>query len=256
MVATRPSANPTIISLALKAVGTVLLVSSMLDYLVMLVPPQFGNAEWRFQFTTQFIDRGIIPLIGTSLIMLGLWIGGVGDRQRADGGVLKPITLGVMGVLGFLYLLMAPLHIIDAGKASASATRQLNNQTSQVEQQLEFRLEQERAQISGAIENPEALTAQFNEALNQEGISDTEKQRIEELKANLDRFRADPAALQTQQEQARNVALAEIQERNQAERNRISLQFNKSRLRVGLSGFALAASYLLIFWTGFRGGRR
>ena len=254
MVASRPSANPTVISLALKAVGAVLLAASVLDYLVMLMPPQFGDPQWRFEFTTQLIDRGTIPLVGTALVMLGLWLGGTGERPSA-AGILRPITLGVVGALGFLYLLMAPLHIIDAGQASASATRQLNNRTSQVEQQLEFRLQQERAQIAGAIENPGALAAQFEEALNQDGISDAEKQRIQELKANLDRFRQDPSALEQQQEQARSAALSEIQARNQAERNRISLRFNKSRLRVGLSGFALAAAYLYIFWVGFRGKR-
>lgn len=254
MVAPRPTPNPAVISLALKAVGSVLLAASFIDYLVLLVPPDFTSAEWRFQFTTQLIDRGVIPLIGISLIMLGLWMGGIGERNSSRG-IIKPITLGFAGVLGFLMLFMAPLHIIDAGKASAAATRQLNNQTTQVQQQLEFRLQQERAQIAGVLENPEQLK-QLDTALSSSEITPEEKTRLEEIKANLARFKDDPSALEAQQEQARTLALEEINERNQTERARISGQFNKSRFRIGFSGLLISAAYLLIFWTGFQGTRR
>lgn len=264
MVATRPNANPIAISLALKVVGAVLLTASLLDYVVLFLPPQLKDAQWRFQFTTQLIDRGIVPLIGISLIMLGLWMAAAlgepsepGRANRpASADLLKPITMAIAGFLGFLFLMMSPLHIVDAGKASAAATRQVNNQTSQVEQQLEFRLQQERAQIDAILANPEQLK-QLDLALQQPGLPAEEKQRIQTLKKDLERFQGNPAALGKQQEQARTLALDEIRKRNQTERGRISTEFNKSRARIGLSGLLISAAYLLICWMGFQtSGRR
>ncbi len=249
----RSNSNPAPISFALKVVGSVLLAASLIDYIILLIQPNFTDPQWRFQFTTQLIDRGIVPLIGVGLIMLGLWMGSFGDRQ-ASGGPLKPVALAISGILGLLFLLMAPLHIADAGKASATATRELNTQTTQVEAQLDARLQQERAQINQVLENPDQIS-QLDALLQQEGLSEADKTRLRSIKENLDRFKKDPTALEKQQETARNQALATINEQNQSKRNQIATEFNKSRLRVGFGGLMIAAAYLLICWTGFQGGR-
>jgi len=69
----------------LKLVGVLLILSFFGDWIVLLISPQFQNVQWQINLLTQFIDRGVTPLIGFVFIYVGFWIQGVaGANREAD----------------------------------------------------------------------------------------------------------------------------------------------------------------------------
>ncbi|MGL5508435.1 MAG: HpsJ family protein, partial [Microcoleaceae cyanobacterium] len=58
----------------LKIVGLIMIAATFLDFIVMLIPPDFLNRVWQINLVTQFVDRGIIPMIGIALLLTGIWM--------------------------------------------------------------------------------------------------------------------------------------------------------------------------------------
>ena len=77
--------NPSsaVASLTMKVVGLLLIVSSLLDYVILAIPLQLLNRQWQLGYTTQLVDRGVIPLMGVALLLLGFWI-------ESNSGTAKP----------------------------------------------------------------------------------------------------------------------------------------------------------------------
>ena len=56
-------------SFFLKLVGTILILASLLDYIVLAIPFRYQQEQWLVGFITQVVDRGIIPMIGIVFII-------------------------------------------------------------------------------------------------------------------------------------------------------------------------------------------
>jgi len=251
MVAIRPN-NAAPIALALKVVGCILLAIAAIDYLVLLFPLALDDPQWRFQLSSLVVDRGVLPLLGMAIVGLSIWVEQVSDLSSK--GVMKPVIMIASAILTLLFFIMGPMHFIDAGQASAAATRQVNDRTDQAEVQLDARLQQERAQINAVISDPSQLQ-DLERQLTSDELPDDAKERLTVIKDNLNRFKDDPSLLEEQQENTRNRALAAIRSNGLEENNRVALEFRKSRLRVPLSSVMLAGAFMFIFWTGFTQAR-
>jgi len=251
MIATRPN-NAAPIALALKVVGSILLAIAVIDYLVLLFPLELGEPQWRFQLSSQVVDRGVLPLLGVAILGLSIWIEQL--SELSEKGVIKPVLMVASAAMSLLFFIMGPMHFIDAGQASAAATRQVNDRTDQAEVQLDARLQQERAQINAVISDPSQLQ-DLERQLTSDELPDDAKERLTVIKDNLNRFKDDPSLLEEQQENTRNRALAAIRSNGLEENNRVALEFRKSRLRVPLSSVMLAGAFMFIFWTGFTQAR-
>ncbi|NJN31071.1 MAG: hypothetical protein HC824_12065 [Synechococcales cyanobacterium RM1_1_8] len=244
--------NAAPIALALKVVGCVLLAIAAIDYIVLLLPPDFSNPEWQFQLSSQITDRGVLPLLGVGLLTLSIWIeqfAGLSEK-----GSMRAVTLLASVALALLFLTMAPLHFVSAGQASAAATRQINERTAQSEAELETRLQQERAQINAVLSDPSQLTA-LDRELAKEDLPAESKERLTTIKENLTRFKADPTLLEAQEAETRNRGLGVIRTEGLEQSKRVSLEFRKSRMRIPLSSVMLAGAFAFIFWTGFTQAR-
>ncbi len=251
MVAFRPN-NAAPIALALKGIGCILLAIALIDYLVLLFPLDLGDPQWRFQLSSQVVDRGVLPLLGIAILGLSIWVEQL--SELSSKGVMKPVMMVASAALTLLFFIVGPMHFVDAGKASASATRQVNNRADQAEVQLEARLQQERAQINAVISDPSQLQ-DLEAQLASGDIPEDAKERLTTIKDNLVRFKEDPSLLEAQQESTRNRALSAIRSSGLEESNRVALEFRKSRIRVPLSSFMLAGAFMFIFWTGFTQAR-
>ncbi len=251
MVAIRPN-NAAPVALALKTIGCIVLAIAAIDYLVLLFPLALNDSQWRFQLSSQIVDRGVLPLLGIALMGLSIWVEQLSDLSSK--GVIKPVMMVASAILTLLFFIMGPMHFVDAGQASAAATRQINNRTEQAEQQLEARLQQERAQINAVISDPSQLQ-DLEKQLTSDEIPEDAKERLTVIKDNLTRFKADPSLLEEQQENTRNRALSAIRGTGLEESNRAALEFRKSRLRVPVSSLMLAGAFMFIFWTGFTQAR-
>ncbi len=251
MVAIRPN-NAAPIALALKVTGCILLAIAAIDYLVLLFPLALDEPQWRFQLSSQIVDRGVLPLLGIAILGMSIWVEQI--SQISSKGLLKPVIMIAAAILSLLFFIMGPMHFMDAGNASAAATSQINNRTDQAEVQLEARLQQERAQINAVISDPSQL-ADLDQQLASDDLPEDAKERLTVIKDNLVRFREDPSLLEQQQESTRSQALQAIRGTGLEERNRVALEFRKSRLRVPVSSLMLAGAFMFIFWTGFTQAR-
>ena len=117
-------------------VGLVCIVGFFADMLILGLPPQLGNLQWRVSILQQFGDRSIILLFGTALILFG----NMGKRR-----LLKRISRFCLlgGVVFFLICLLA---IADSIALQQRTLTNISTQESQLQ-----------TQIRNAQENPSAV---------------------------------------------------------------------------------------------------
>jgi len=103
----------------LKTVGIIITLSALIDFFILPIPYRLLDRQWQLAFTTQFVDRGIVPLVGLALLFAGYWIdnavGGVDERRSGRTRELR-----------FWALLMASLlHLVFAWAHEAERVRWL-----------------------------------------------------------------------------------------------------------------------------------
>lgn len=108
-------------------VGFVCLFGFLIDMLVLSLPPQLGNVEWRISIIQQMSDRSIILLLGSALLIFGhldnrLW--------------LKRVSMFCLAI-GIMFLLSCLLVIADGLKLQQQTIANISNQASQIQTQLQ-----------------------------------------------------------------------------------------------------------------------
>ncbi|WP_242028246.1 HpsJ family protein [Pseudanabaena sp. FACHB-2040] len=235
-------------AIALKLVGIVTIVSALLDYLILLIPPNLTNPQWQLATTTQIVDRGIVPLVGIALLLTGFWIdNSVGRAVRGRNLVtdLRFWACLLGSFLGLVYLILAILHVNNVRLTSQQALSQVGNEanqaTTQLEQQLSTELTQQQTQLSALLEN---------ETLLQQAIQSGQ------LPQDIEQFRNNPEALnqflQQRADEAQQRLQTEIGSRRQQAEQRVRTEAWKSGLRISLSSLILAIGYSVIGWIGLR----
>ena len=170
----------------LRWIGYGLLILSVLDTIVVLIPANFGNRLWELQTIGAIVERVPVPLLAMALIFFGEGY----DRRGLENLFLKLLSW-VCLLLGLVFLLMLPLGIFG--------TIYVNNQNNQ---QIETQAKQQFAQLQQVQErltkgSPEDLRTLAGE-LSRLGVqADTENP--EQLKDQiLSRITPAKERLQTQ----------------------------------------------------------
>ncbi|MGG6263554.1 HpsJ-like protein, cyanoexosortase C-associated [Leptolyngbya sp. AN03gr2] len=109
-----------------QVVGLVCLVGFAIDMLIVLLPPQLGNIEWRVGFLQQFSDRSLILILGVALTIFG----SIGARRR-----LRQLSTFSLAI-GVIYLLSCFLAISDTLSLQQQAVSTIDSQASQLQTQL------------------------------------------------------------------------------------------------------------------------
>ncbi|BBD54452.1 hormogonium polysaccharide biosynthesis protein HpsJ [Planktothrix agardhii] len=249
-------------SLILKLVGVILIFSSLVDFLVILIPPNFLNRGWQISVTSDLVDRGIVPMVGMTLVFIAFWM------DAATEGNIKPakpfaslrfwIAL-LASLFGLLYLLLFPLHLNNTRLARAEALAEINQQATQAQTQLESQLgspefqqqiQQKKTQLkdqfAGLAQNPEAL----NQALANPNLPNEVRQILEQSKSNP---KAVEEFLNQQADNLPTQLLGQIRDRKQELEKQAKTQSLKSSLRTGISSLLLAIGYITLGWTGLKG---
>jgi DNA polymerase III gamma/tau subunit len=252
MTETTSSRTPSIAALALKLVGGIVLAASLLDFLLLLLPPDFQNIDWMLQISAQAVDRGSVPLIGIALMMLGIWADAVEGR---DSRSLRSVPLVLSALFTVLFLVMAPLHFTASRQASAQTTKNINTQLEQAEGQLNARLEQEKAQIQGLLASPDQLN-QIKQQLASGKLPKEQQQQLQQVQDNLAKFKANPKAIEEQQQAARSKFLGQMRGQQKVELEKRSGEFRRSSMRVIGNSLIMAIGYGAIFVTGLTGKAR
>jgi len=210
------------------SIGYGLLILSLFDVLALLIPPQFLNPLWEFQFFGQVVERIPVPLLGLILVFFG--------ERRARGNwefsclhFLSWSTLW-LGVLMFLFI---PLSIVDTFRIDRQSQTQLSGQVDQQLAQLDT-VKGQLDQVSSSTE----LETLLRSLGNQQPVPQIEDPaQLEELKENIQ------SSLDTSAAQAESQVQATISER------RLTLLKNTVKWNIG----ALISS--LLFFTIWRGTR-
>ena len=125
-----------------RVVGLVCVLGFFFDMLVLLLPPQVGNVEWRIGIMQNFANRSIILLFGLALLIYG----SMGNSRSRLKGVSKLST-----ILGLVFFLLTLLSIVDSIRLNQQAVNAISGQENQLQ-----------TQIREAQANPTALPDNVN----------------------------------------------------------------------------------------------
>lgn len=242
-----PAVSP-LAAISLKLVGVVTILSSLLDFLILLLPPEFGNAQWLLNVTTGIVDRGIVPFVGIALLLTGFWVDRNVGKGSQPGNLLLDLRFWscvVASILGLVFLLLTFLHLNNVRIATRTALERVEQEASQAATQLEQRLEGELSQQQNQLQ----LLFQ-DEDLLQQAIDSGQ------LPQDVVQYRDDPNALDEllteRAGQARNQIETEIGTRREDAVKRVRREAVKSGIRISVSSFLLAIGYVVVGWTGLR----
>lgn len=252
------NSNPAFASftaIALKVVAVILILSSLVDYITLLIPFDPTVTEWQVGFTNAIVDRGIIPMVGIVFLLIGYWIGN--SVEPADGGSmftdLRFWAFLLASILGLLFLLLVPLHISNLSQISANRIEEIDQQASNLETQIGQQEERINALLGDQAQLDQQL-AQLDEVIESgsfqgQEVPPEQLAQAEQLRQQILAVRENPDAVQEEIDK-RKTELAT--QRAELESQAKTEAF-KNGIRIGISSFLLAIGYIAIGWTGFKG---
>lgn len=244
---TSPVASP-LAAIALKVAGAIAILSALLDFLILLIPPNLTNVQWQLATTTQLVDRGIVPLIGIALLLAGLWVdnsvGRISQRKSLTSD-LRFWVCALASLLGLVYLLLTLLHLNAVRLSSQTALAQVGTEASQaateLQQRLSTELSQQQSQLGAILQNEELL-----EQAIQSG----------QLPPDIEQYRDDPDGLtqflQQRANQAQQQIEAEIGTRRAEAERRVRTEAWRSAIRISVISLLSAIGFSIIGWLGLR----
>ncbi|MCU0548849.1 MAG: HpsJ family protein [Leptolyngbya sp. Prado105] len=127
-----------------RIVGLACLVAFAVDFFVIVLPPDFGAAQWRLSSLQQVGDRSIVVLFGLALLMYGV------ERRK----ILRSLAL-LCFTIGTVFVLSCAVVAQDSLALQRQANEQISAQVSQLNSRLQAIQENPEA---GAKITPEQLT--------------------------------------------------------------------------------------------------
>lgn len=246
-------------SLSLKTVGIILIVSSILDYITLAIPFQPLDSQWQIAFTGQIVDRGIVPMVGMAFILVGYWIESASSKAiKASGFNLRLPVFIFSLLLGFMFLILVPLHLNNLRLVSTRALDSLQERASLAEERISEQYEQlnaistdpQRLQLlEGRIKdlNSAIASGQFEG----QNLNPQQLQRLESTKLQLENFRElaqNPEALEARLSELQT----QLRDQKLEREGRAKTEALKQGIRTGLSSFLLAIGYLVMGWFGLQ----
>jgi hypothetical protein len=255
-----PSSRQTITlaSRALRTVGIIMILATLLDILIFLIPFQGSSRPWLINTASQIADRGIIPMIGMALLLTAYWIDGSlanpqgtpPDQAQNNWQDLRFWVSLLATLLGALFLLLVFLHPNTVRLNYSDTIEQINQEAGQAETQLNNRLGTEVAQQRSQIDQLIAANDdQLNQAVQSKVITAEQATQIREFKKNpasVDPYLKERESKLREQLQTQ-VGIRKTQALDTARTDSI-----KSGLRIGFTSLLLAIGYGIIGWTGLK----
>jgi hypothetical protein len=242
------------LSLMLKLSGVILILTSLIDYFILLSTVNFQNSQSVVTFTTGMVDRGFIPLVGIMLIFLGVWAeSGSSDTGGRNSSPLKLFALIIASILGLCFLLIVPWHVITTREASDAQVKQVADEASKARTQLDAQVEQLKGQ--GAQQLDAQLTV-LDQAIKEGKLPADQLAQAQQQRDKLRKLKADPKALQAevnaQIAPKLNEEKSKIDSREQELKDQTQGTAMRAALRTGLNSLLLAIAYTIVGWTGLR----
>lgn len=237
----------------LKTVGVVAVLAGLIQLMIALIPYQIFDRQWQLTLTTQAVDRGLVPLLGLVLILMGFWI----DHSLEDLPVRRSFwqnprayVFAFASLLGLIFVLIFPLHLYNMGQEFTARSGIINDQVKQRNDQLEGRIQSEIATRRAQITQLLGATDEQLSQLTQSG------QLTQEQAGVIRKFKAEPGGvdpfLATQAQDLRTQGESQIKAQETQDRQLLELETKKLGLRVGINSLLLAIGYIVLGWLGLR----
>lgn len=235
-------------ALALKTVGLIIIVSSLVNIIILPIPYNLLQRNWQLAFATQVADQGIYPLVGIAFLLAGYWVsnneGAAPTQRKSSGQDLRFWAFLLSSLLGLIFLLLVPLHFSNILLQSNQELDQIKQQTTQAQTQLDS----ETQQVNALLNDPQKL-AELDKVIESGKVQGPQLAQAQALREQLQGFKKDPKALK----QRIDAKKAEITNKKQEAENLTKTNALKSGLRTCLISLLLAIGYITVGWTGLRG---
>ncbi|EKQ69735.1 hypothetical protein OsccyDRAFT_2379 [Leptolyngbyaceae cyanobacterium JSC-12] len=242
------------ISLMLKLVGAILILTSLIDYITLFTTIDFQNKQTIITFTTGVVDRGFIPLVGSILTGLGLWTeSGDASTGSQASPMLRLVVFVIASILGLMFLLIVPWHVLTVRDAASTEVSELGKRAETLKTQVETQVKQLKAQGPQQLE---AQLAEIERSINSGKFSGDQLAQAQREKERLRGLKADPKALEATMEAQiapkRTEELSRIESDAKKAKELTETNAMRSALRTGLNSLLLAIGYIILGWTGLR----
>ncbi len=256
--------NTVFTSLCLKLFGVIFILTSLLEYITLAIPSNFSDPQWQLTFVTTLVDRGILPLIATAMILLGYWLDDTletpdpGVKSKALDLRLPVYVLAI--VLGLVFLLLVPVYLSNLNQAKTAALTQIDQRAGQGKEQIQQFLQR----ISALSANPEILDqqiAQQTQAIESGQLQGNplNPQQLQAITTERDQLKGlrelakNPDAYQRKTDEIKAQLEKEIQTQIDKATGEATGQALKQGLRTGLGSLMLAVAYATVGALGLRG---
>ncbi|HTL87922.1 MAG TPA: HpsJ family protein [Leptolyngbya sp.] len=254
----------------LRLIGIILIVSSLVDYVSVLIPPNFSDKAWFASVVTQIVDRGVIPMVGLGFLFAGSFLE-TGTLAVGDRG--KPLTtfrfwaLLLSMLFGLIFLVAFPLHLNNTRQVSDQALERIDQQAKDAENQLNIQVQQREQQITAALRDPNQAKQlddqlkQIDAAIAAGQLKGDQLVQAQRAQKELQALKANPNSIGDRAKEFRNTQLTTIRENRANAEKQARGEFWKTGIRVGISSLLLSLGYFIIGWSGLKemgalGGRR
>lgn len=246
----KPSANKLFGRSAaiLKLTGLSLIAITVLNYLMLFVPPKLTESGWWFSVTTQLIEQGIIPLLGLGVFFAGIAIellSGTTDQNNTWIAKTETLAYRLSLLFGILFVIMTPIHGLATIVNNQASIQTLEERLAQQNDQVKFQLDRQRELYTALLDGD----ATIEDLVGDEPLSDAQMEV-------LDKIKSDPDALDRQLEAAQVAIRESVQKRATEAREQAKFGVWKSILRLGLTSWMLAGCYLNVAWMGLKDGKK
>jgi hypothetical protein len=249
-------------ALCLKLFGVILIFSSLLDFLIMAIPLNLKDTDWQLGLIGGAVERGVVPLLGISLILVGYWADSILNAEQnspKSAFDLRLPTYIFAAVLGLFFLLVIPVYLGSLNEAKGDTMTKIERGASESREQVQRFL----AQVDQYSKNPALLDEQINQRkkvleagqvqgnpLNPQQINflTNEVNQLEGLR----KISKDPAVYRQKIEQIKGELEAEMEKRLQKAESEATTQALKRGLKTGLSSLMFAIGFTTVGALGLR----
>ncbi|OLP19064.1 hypothetical protein BST81_07565 [Leptolyngbya sp. 'hensonii'] len=249
-----------LISLLLKLICSIMILSFIVDVLTLVTPSSVLERQWQLGFVSQLVDRGVVPLVGLSFLLVAIWIDGATGSMSSRPGPGKLVGLAAFlfaSLMGLVFLLIIPFHINNAMIERDDTVKRINQEASAAENQVDVTVQQQQLQISSLLNDTQRL-AELDKVIKSgqaQGRQLTPDQltQLQKQQEELLRYKQDPTTLEKQAKQAKDRGLTKVRERKLQLEKQAQTATLKSSLRTGINSLLLAIGYIATGWIGLKG---
>lgn len=251
--------NSVFISLILKLLGGILLISALINYIFLLLNPQWADPNWQITVTNSAVDQGIIPLIAIAFLLIGWWITDNQDPAKPNNTVRLPVFI-IASILGLVYLLLVPLHFGNINRVSGDLFSQMDQRIAQQEAQIQGFV----AELEAISKNPEQLKQEIEQrnqviaAGGNIGGQQLNPQQLQLITTQRDQLQqilnlsGKPEELKAKFQEVRNNLESELKKAVEQEKRKAQSLALQQSLKTSISSLMLAIAFIVVGWLGLQ----